>query len=257
MGVRLTFSDEEWARIEPIVSKLTLRGPTGRDNRGFIEAVVWIARTGAPWRDLPKRLGRWCTIYRRFRRWALTGRWEAMRSALGAAFSPERLLIDSTIVKAHAHAAGARKKAGGQDKQALGRSRGGFTTKIHALVSENGDLLRYEITGGQVHDITEAANLIRGIEGSVIVGDKAYDSNAFIAQIESQGMKAVIPSRARRNSPRPLDKIVYRARNGIERFFGRLKQIRRVATRYDKTACSYASFIAAAAVVMVLSGWKS
>jgi transposase len=164
------------------------------------------------------------------------------------------LLIDSTIIKAHPHAAGAR---GGQVKQALGRSRGGFTTKVHAVTAEDGTLLRFVLTPGQVHDITEAKRLIPQRDGNRVVADRAYDCNAFIAHIEALGMTAVIPSRARRKVIRPLDRNAYRTRNVIERVFGRLKQARRVATRYDKTRASYSSFVAAASIVTVLSGWRA
>lgn len=118
MAGRQAFSDEQWARIAPLVSRLTTRGPRGRDDRRFIEAVAWVARTGAPWRDLPERFGKWESVYRRFRRWAVAGRWEALRTVLEDG-SGLYLLIDSTIVKAHPHAAGAPKKGAGNRSRPL------------------------------------------------------------------------------------------------------------------------------------------
>jgi transposase len=111
----------------------TSRGPKGRDDKSFFEAVLWILRTGAPWRDLPEAFGKWSRSYRRFRRWALAGRWETLRHSLRRPES-KLVLIDSTIIKAHPHAAGALRRTGGQSAQALGRSRGGLTTKLHAAV---------------------------------------------------------------------------------------------------------------------------
>lgn len=219
--------------------------------RRFIEAVVWILRTGAPWRDLAERFGPWQTIYRRFRRWALAERWETFRRHLIVVRNAELLLLDSTIVKAHPHAAGAGK--GGQTAEALGRSRGGFTTKLHALVNDDGQLLRYVLTGGEVNDITQAEALVRAGEGGSLVGDRAYDSDAFVARIEALGMRAVIPSRSTRKLPRHLDRLAYARRNVIERWFGRLKAFRRVATRYDKTARSYLGFVAAGAALIALT----
>ncbi|MBN9165523.1 MAG: IS5 family transposase [Myxococcales bacterium] len=117
----------------------------------FLDAIAWILRSGAPWRDLAKDFGPWERIYRRYRRWALAGTWERLRRALSRTTAFRFLLIDSTIVKAHPHAAGALKRDG---RQALGRSRGGFTTKLHAVVTERGELVRYIVTGGEVADIT-------------------------------------------------------------------------------------------------------
>ena len=255
MRGRFAIPDEQWVVLGPVMVAATRRGPKGRDDRGFFEAVWWILRTGAPWRDLPMAFGRWSGIYRRFRRWALADRWEAIRIALGGA-SASLSLMDSTIVKAHPHATGALKKTGGQASEALGRSRGGLTTKIHAVVSERGELVRFVLTAGQVNDVTQAPLLMRSGEGDV-VADRAYDSDAIIAQIEALGAKAIIPSRAHRKMARPLDQETYRKRNVIERWFGRVKVFRRIATRYEKTTLSYAAFVATAAFVVSVSGWRT
>jgi transposase len=139
----------------------------------------------------------------------------------------------------------------------LGRSRGGFTTKLHAIVSETGQLARYVVTAGQVHDITQAHALVVGLRGRAVVGDRAYDCDRFIWHAERSGMTAVIPARTGRKLMRPLAAKTYRERNVIERWFGRLKQFRRVATRYEKTASSYSSSVAIAALCVQLSGWRA
>jgi transposase len=233
-------------------------GPRDRNDRAFFEGVVWILRTGAPWRDVPPTFGKWNTLYQRFRRWAKAERWERMRQVvLPPVEADALLLLDSTIIKAHPHAAGARKVGGEARDRALGRSRGGFTTKLHAVVSSNGQLVRYILTGGQVNDVTQAEALITGLRGKAVVADRAYDSDAFLAAVTGSGMRAVVPSRATRRSLRELDSEAYGRRNVIERWFGRAKQYRRVATRYDKTATSYASFAATAALCTRLSGWAA
>src|SRR5262245_42201036 len=98
-------------------------------------------QSGAPWRDLATRFGGWQRIYRRYRRWVMAGRWEALRQLLTKTHPRQALLLDSTIVKAHPAAAGAlkRRRSSGE---ALGRSRGGFTTKVHVLLTESGQLVR-------------------------------------------------------------------------------------------------------------------
>jgi putative transposase len=107
--VRLMLSDEQWARIEPMTAgKPGDRGKSGRDNRLFVEGVLWIARTGSPWRDLPTAFGRWNSVYRRFWRWDRRGVWRRMFTALSDDPDFEYLILDSTVVRAHQHAAGAR-----------------------------------------------------------------------------------------------------------------------------------------------------
>jgi putative transposase len=123
------------------------------------------------------------------------------------------------------------------------------------VVSGGGHLVRAVLTGGEVNDVTQACGLVVGLRGRAVVGDRAYDSDAILASIEAHGMEVVIPSRANRNAPRTIDKDAYEQRNVIERFFGRLKQFRRVATRYEKTAISYAASVAVAASLVELSGW--
>ena len=112
MGVlgRLMLSDAAWARIAPhIIGDQRSRGSSGRDNRLFVEAVLWIVRTGSPWRDLPEGLGSWNSVFRRFSRWSAKGVWHRIFAAMADDPDFEYLIIDSTIVRVHQHAAGAKK----------------------------------------------------------------------------------------------------------------------------------------------------
>ena len=143
-----------------------------------------------------------------------------------------------------------RKKNGGQADEALGRSRGGFTTKLHAAVSEAFLPLRFTLTAGQRHDITQAPALMAGYICETVIADAAYDSDAFRAEIVHQGSIPVIRPRKNRLEDRPYDKDLYKLRNVIERFFHRLKQYRRVATRYDKYAVRYLGFVYFAAILI-------
>lgn len=112
MGVldRMILRDDQWDRIAPhIIGDERSRGTSGRNNRLFIEAVLWIVRTGSPWRDLPEVFGAWNSVFRRFSRWSRKGVWQRIFSALADDPDFEYLIIDSTIIRAHQHAAGAKK----------------------------------------------------------------------------------------------------------------------------------------------------
>jgi len=107
--IRTLLSDAQWDRIKDLVAgKESDRGVTGRDNRLFVEGVLWVARTGAPWRDLPAEFGNWNSVWKRFWRWSKAGVWESLFKALADDPDFEYVMLDSTIVRAHQHAAGAK-----------------------------------------------------------------------------------------------------------------------------------------------------
>lgn len=107
--IRLILADGQWQRIEKLcVGKPEDPGGTGANNRMFVEAVLWIARTGSPWRDLPAVFGNWNSIFVRFNRWSAGGVWHRLFAALSEDPDFEYLIVDSTIVRAHQHAAGAK-----------------------------------------------------------------------------------------------------------------------------------------------------
>jgi len=109
--VRKLLSDAQWKRIEQMLpGKPGDVGRSGADNRLFVEAVLWIARTGSPWRDLPGEFGNWNSAYVRFARWSRAGVWQAVFAALAKDADFREAMIDSTLVRAHQHAAGAQKK---------------------------------------------------------------------------------------------------------------------------------------------------
>ena len=159
MDSRASFPDERWALVASVVAGLTRRGPKG-DSRRFIEAVIWVLRSGAPWRDLADRLA--------------TGRGSTAAIAGGLLRVAGKRSVE--IVVRHVRrpdpdrqhdceGASARRRCVEQDRgqavEALGRSRGGFTTKLHALVTERGQLIRYLLTAREVNDITQAKPLVR------------------------------------------------------------------------------------------------
>jgi transposase len=125
-----------------------------------------------------------------------------------------------------------------------------LSTKIHIAVDALGNVLRLLYSGGQVHESTKAEALIAGLRGQNILGDKAFDSDRFRAHVAERNMTAVIPSNASRRCAIPYDTHVYKERHLVECFINKIKHFRRVATRYDKTAASFASFVAVAACMI-------
>lgn len=108
------------------------------------------------------------------------------------------------------------------------------------------------LTGGQVADVTQAESLLDGIRAKVVIGDKGYDSKAVVGNIRATGAEPVIPSRANAKEPRPYDRERYKDRNLVERFWNKVKQYRRVATRYEKTARNFMGFILVASIMVLL-----
>ncbi len=215
----------------------------GGKTRRFLEAVFWMARMGAPWREIPEHYGRWNSIYQRFSRWSDRGIWQKLFVYFAAEPDLEWLLPDTTILRAHPCAAGAPSARGGQAAQALGFSRGGFTSKSHVVVDALGNPLDFILTAGQRHELTQAAALLTGYQCDYVIADKAYESDDFLATIEQMGAIPVIPARKRRAEPRLYDAHLYQERHVVECFINKIKWFRRIFTRYDKLASRYLSFL--------------
>jgi transposase len=138
-------------------------------------------------------------------------------------------------------------------EQAIGRSRGGLTTKIHALVDALGNPVELMLTPGQAHDLACAEALIDNVDPVALIGDKAFDSDAFVDALTERGITPVIPPKANRLAPRACDFALYCERNLVERFFNKLKQFRAIATRYDKLARNFLAGIQLASAIMLLN----
>jgi len=127
-------------------------------------------------------------------------------------------------------------------RECLGRSRGGMRTKIHACIDALGNAVRLVATAGQAGDCPQALVLLVGLDTQMVIADTSYGSDANRAHCAEKSIAVVIPNRPNRTEPVPLDEEYYRDRNKVERFFGRMKQYRRLATRYDKTVVSFLAF---------------
>ena len=134
----------------------------------------------------------------------------------------------------------------------MGRSRGGFSTKIHIAVDAPGNPVEFILTAGQEADVTQAGPLIRSNKADAYILDKAYDSDAVVAAAERRGAEAVIPSKKNRKVPRDYDKHVYKERKKVEWFINLIEQYRRVATRYEKTARNFLGFVHVASIMVLL-----
>lgn len=128
-----------------------------------------------------------------------------------------------------------------------------MSTKVHVAVDALGNPVRLIATGGQVADVTQAKALISGIKAGHVIADKGYDSSELVEAIEAGGAKAVIPPRSNRKEPRDYDKHLYKDRNLAERFLNKVKNCRRIATRYEKTARNYLAFWQLASIMVLLA----
>ena len=190
----------------------------------FMEAVYWMLRTGAQWRELPSKYGHWNTVFKRFDAWSKKDIWRALHISCIEDPDMESIMIDATIVRAHACASGYKK--GQQESQGLGRSKGGFTSKIHAKVDALGNPLKFINTPGQRSDMTQAEALTRDAKNCYVLADKGYDSDNLRLQLKVQKCTPVIPFRSNRISPGSYDKHIYKERHLVECLFSKMKQFR-------------------------------
>lgn len=140
----------------------------------------------------------------------------------------------------------------GAQAACIGRSRGGLSTKLHAAVDGKGNPQRFLLSPGQDSDIRHAKALLKDLNALFLIGDKGYDSQSFVSDLKSQGILAVIPSRQNRKIQRYYNRKLYKDRNGVERFFARLKQFRRITTRYEKKAENYLAMVYIASTRLLL-----
>ena len=212
-------------------------------------------KAGCRWQDCPADYGPSTTIYNRFNRWSHRGLWTRLFATLSArAELPDDLSIDSTAVRVHrpmlGEKGGPRRKRGAKI-QGIGRSRGGPTTKIHALTDACGRAVAFILGPGNHADISAVPALLDKMPPPTrLLADKGYDANSLRERLAASKTEAVIPSTRSRKTPIPYDAVAYIDRNLIERAFCRLKDWRRIATRYDKLAINFESTVAIAAVIL-------
>ncbi|MFF2329586.1 MULTISPECIES: IS5 family transposase [unclassified Streptomyces] len=301
-------TNAEWDRLESFLPPGGGRGGRWSDHRRVINGVLYRVRTGVQWRDLPERFGPWETVYKRHRRWSADGTWKMLLSRIQAAEDAAGgidgdVSVDSTVVRAHQHAAGAREApprrsskggrprdepgrsgasetgrpagGGGQIGECLGRSRGGFTTRIHLAAEGRCRPLAFVLTPGHYGDGPQLERVLvlvsvprtgvgrpRTKPDRVLAG-KAYTSRRNRRYLRRRGIRHTIPERldqqrhrqnrgSRGGRPTGFDSGHYKKRNTVERAINRLKGFRAVATRYEKRAYIYLGTVTLAALAIWL-----
>jgi transposase len=265
--LRHRLTDHQWELVEDLFPPPARTGRPRRDRREILDAILWILRTGAPWRDLPMEFGPWATAWDLFDTWNGDGTLDAILSRLRAAgidvglVDHELWCVDGTVIRAARCAGGGGKDDDPEEPadHALGRSRGGFSTKIHVLCDGHGHPLDFHLTAGQAHETTGLVPLLEGAEERVVdgdgepiawpvalAGDKGYRADWIDEYLIELGIKPVIPSKENEDrSARPVefDKDLYRRRNIVECLIGWLKECRRVFSRFEKTAKNFGGMI--------------
>ena len=229
---------------------LPRRGRKAEDDRRFLEALHFFTVENVRWRALPERFGHWNSVWKRFDRLSKAGVFEAFFDTLASMRLHGASPSDVQLHRRARSCIGGRSK-GGQEGQALGRSRGGFTTKIHAKSDASGDIIAFDLTGGEAFDGRHFETLLDigpDIQPRAVICDKGYASKANRDAARARGIAPVIPHKANeKNKPAFFARTLYKARARIEQGVGRLKRFKRVALRCEKTERNFRSIVSFAA----------
>ncbi|MCW8397290.1 IS5 family transposase [Legionella sp. PATHC038] len=239
---RLMLRDELWSKLKEIMLQHQIYDKP--NVRMMVEAMLYRMRVGCPWRDLPKEFGFWNSAYQQFNRWSSKNKLMMIFKALIQHPALEWEFIDGRIVRAHQHSSGAI----GKKHQAIGKSVGGNTTKIHRAVDACRLPIEFQLTGGEVHDAKAASGLIETLpKADYTIADKGYDSEEIRDQIRQKSSTPMIPRKTNsKTGNADIDWGLYKYRHLVENVFARLKHFRAVATRDDKLKRNDASMLAMA-----------
>ncbi|MDH1683339.1 IS5 family transposase [Pseudomonas chengduensis] len=251
----MEITPEQYALIEDCLPRQ--RGNVSLSNLDVLNAILYVAEHGCKWRGLPKRFGNWHTIYTRMNRWTKAGVLDRVFEQLQAnqivRVKLEAVSLDSTSVKVHPDGTGAPKKNG---PQAIGKSRGGWNTKIHLVAADARTALTFSLSPGQAHDAPAGRELLRRMGTQAqplhLLMDRAYEGNETRQLALDLGFIPVVPPLRTRVDPWEYDRAMYRRRNEIERLFRRLKGFRRIFSRFEKLDVMFLGFISFAFIADAL-----
>ena len=236
-------------QYEQIVSLFPVQmGNMRVPNLQVLNAIPYVAEHSYKWRGLPSQFRRCHTIYSRMNRWSKSGVikrvFEGIQKKQLIQIKPEVMSMDSTIVKVHPDGTGARKENG---PQAIGKSRGGWTTGIHLIAADVQTAVTFPLSPGQARDVPEGRRLLHrpgGRQGkSYLLMDRAYEGNGTRQLALDLGFEPVVPPRGNRVDPWEYDREMYKRRNEVERLFRRLKGFRRIFSRFEKLDVMFLGFI--------------
>ena len=249
---RYELTKEQWERIKSLLppEEMGKRGRPRKDNPIMLNGMLWIVRSGAQWRELPETYGPWQSIYAQFAKWGDDGTLEVVFHTLSTDADMENLNMDSTCVRVHESANGEEKTA---DK-AVGRTKSGWNTRLHAVVDGLGNPLEFRISAGNGHDSVHAVELPQKVRigRSAVPPDRAYGARTIREYISAHRASYVIPPQSNVSDPWPVDWHLYKERHLVKCFSQKIKWSRRIATRYDKPDASLLAFVYFAAIAILL-----
>ena len=251
----MEITEQQYLRIEPVLPRQ--RGNVSLSNLTVLNAILYVAEQGCKWRGLPQRFGNWHTIYTRMNRWSKNGVLDAVFEKLQreqlVRIKIEAVSMDSTIVEGSSRRHRCVKKTG---PQAIGKSRGGWTTKIHMVAADARTAITFALSPGQAHDAQHGRELLGGLgplpEPLPLLMDGAYEDDQTRQLALDFGWIPVVPPKRTRLEPWEFDRVLYRRRNEVERLFRRLKGFRRIFSRFDKLDVIFLAFLHFALIVEAL-----
>ncbi|HEX7499840.1 MAG TPA: IS5 family transposase [Polyangia bacterium] len=254
----MEITEAQFAQIEECLP--VQRGNVSLSNLRVLNAIPNVAEHGCKWRGLPKRFGNWHTIYTRMNRWSKSGVldrvFERLQQAQIVRIKIEAVSLDSTMVKVHPDGPGALKKNG---PQVIGKSRGGWSTKIHLVAADARTAITFALSPGQAGDGPEGRALLNRLgppnRPLHLLMDRAYEGNQTRQLALDLGFIPVVPPLCTRVSLWEYDREMYKRRNEVERLFRRLTGFRRIFSRFDKLDRMFVGFISFAPIADGLRLW--